>query len=248
MTSQAPVAGGEFLHANYVHDGRRTPGPPEPYMGAFGVSNGPEPQPMSNPYYVNMGPPVEHQDHIMIRDNHHIPMGIHHREMAPAPLLGEPHPPQYRRRSPEETGLHGLSSDVPRSMTGSPRRRSALHAPGRVKKRTTKRSGASRSAAAEEPVDEHKNCFGEEVPPTLKSTCPDEERCIFESRWEHRNQKGQDMWESIQSDYKNRFQKCPGKEMLQMKFKRGRSKYIEWLPRDVSHSGFRTPRTLLTNF
>ncbi|KAK2693175.1 hypothetical protein QWA68_009623 [Fusarium oxysporum] len=232
MTSQAPVAGGEFLHANYVHDGRRTPGPPEPYMGAFGVSNGPEPQPMSNPYYVNMAPPVEHQDHMMMRDNHHIPMGMHHREMAPAPLLAEHHPPQYRRRSPEETGLHGLPSDVPRSMTGSPRRRPALHAPGRVKKRTTKRSGASRSAAAEEPVDEHKNCFGEEVPPTLKSTCPDEERCIFESRWEHRNQKGQDMWESIQSDYKSRFQKCPGKEMLQMKFKRGRSKYIEWLSRD----------------
>ncbi|KAF4451087.1 hypothetical protein F53441_5909 [Fusarium austroafricanum] len=232
MASQAPVAG-EFLHANYVHDGRRTPGPPEPYMGAFGVSNGPEPQPMSQPYYVNMGPPVEHPDHMIMRDNHHIPMGLHHREMPPASLLNEHRPNQYRQRpSPEDPGLHALTSDVSRSMTGSPRRWPALHAPGRVKKRTTKRSGATRRAAADEPVDEHKNCFGEEIPPTLKSTCPDEERCIFESRWQHRNQKGQDMWESIQSDYKEHFQKCPGKEMLQMKFKRGRSKYLEWLSKD----------------
>jgi hypothetical protein len=42
------------------------------------------------------------------------------------------------------------------------------------------------------------------------------------------------MWESIQGDFKDRFQKCPGKEMLQMKFKRGRSKYIDWIPKDVS--------------
>lgn len=86
----------------------------------------------------------------------------------------------------------------------------------------------------DDPLEEHKNCFGQEVPPTLKSTCPDEERCIFESRWEHRHQKGQDMWESIQRDFKNKFNKCPGKEMLQMKFKRGRAKYIEWIPKDVS--------------
>ncbi|KAF4964089.1 hypothetical protein FSARC_7965 [Fusarium sarcochroum] len=214
MAPQPPVAG-EFLHANYVHEGRRTPGPPEPYMGAF-------------------RPPVNHQDHMMIRDNQHVPMGMHHREMPPAPLLSEPHPNQYRqgRPSPENSGLHNLPSDVPRSLTGSPRRRSALQAPGRVKKRQSKRPGPSRTAVPDDPVDEHKNCFGHEVPPTLKSTCPDEERCIFDSRWEHRHQKGQDMWESIQSDFKDRFQKCPGKEMLQMKFKRGRSKYIEWIDKD----------------
>jgi hypothetical protein len=40
------------------------------------------------------------------------------------------------------------------------------------------------------------------------------------------------MWESIQGDFKERFQKCPGKEMLQMKFKRGRAKYYEWIPKD----------------
>ncbi|GKU00534.1 hypothetical protein FLAG1_02699 [Fusarium langsethiae] len=222
MTSQAP-GGGEFLHASYVHDGRRTPGPPEPYMGAFGVSNGPEPQTMEHPYYVNMGPPVDHQ----------VQMGIHHREMPTTPLLSESQPIQYRRRhSPEDSSLHNQSAGVPRSLTASPRRRPAFQASGRVKKRHSKRPGASRTATQEDPVNEHKNCFGQEVPPTLKSTCPDEERCIFESRWKHRHQKGQDMWESIQSDFHERFQKRPGKEMLQMKFKRGRAKYFEWIPKD----------------
>lgn len=42
------------------------------------------------------------------------------------------------------------------------------------------------------------------------------------------------MWESIQNDFLRQFNKSHGKEMLQMKFKRGRSKYIEWLPKDVS--------------
>ncbi|XEU98208.1 hypothetical protein FSHL1_003495 [Fusarium sambucinum] len=222
MTSQAP-GGGEFLHASYVHDGRRTPGPPEPYMGAFGVSNGPEPQTMDHPYYVNMGPPVDHQ----------VQMGIHHREMPATPLLSESHPIQYRRRqSPEDSTLHTQSAGVPRSLTASPRRKPAFQTSGRVKKRHSKRPGTSRSAAQEDPVSEHKNCFGQEVPPTLKSTCPDEERCIFESRWKHRNQKGQDMWESIQGDFHDRFQKRPGKEMLQMKFKRGRAKYFDWIPKD----------------
>ncbi|KAJ4016511.1 hypothetical protein NW752_003637 [Fusarium irregulare] len=235
MTSQAAQVSGEFLHTNYVHDGRRTPGPPEPYMGAFGVSNGPpEQQPLPQPYYLMPHHPVEqHQEHMMVRDHHQVPMGMHQREIPGTPLLGEPHRIQYGRRpSPEDSSLHNLPSGVPRSMTASPRRRSAFQNTGRVKKRHSKRTGASRNAASEDPVSEHKNCFGQEVPPALKSTCPDEERCIFESRWQHRNQKGQDMWESIQGDFKERFQKCPGKEMLQMKFKRGRAKYYDWIPKD----------------
>ncbi|KAK6721974.1 hypothetical protein SNK04_000852 [Fusarium graminearum] len=215
MTSQAP-GGGEFLHASYVHDGRRTPGPPEPYMGAFGVSNAPEPPSMDHPYYVDMGPPVDHQ----------VQMGIHHREMPGAPLLSESQPIQYRRRhSPEDPAPQNWSAGVPRSLTGSPRRKPAFQASGRVK--SAIRSGQ------EDPTSEHKNCFGEEAPPKIKSNCPDEERCIFESRWRHRHQKGQDMWDSIQNDYYNRFGKRPGKEMLQMKFKRGRAKYLDWISKDV---------------
>ncbi|KAJ3496407.1 hypothetical protein NLG97_g2680 [Lecanicillium saksenae] len=66
----------------------------------------------------------------------------------------------------------------------------------------------------------------------LKDNCPDEERCIFLSRWEHRDKKGQDMWDSIQEDYYNEFEKEQCKETLQMKLTRGRSKYIKWLEKD----------------
>ncbi|EQL01084.1 hypothetical protein OCS_03206 [Ophiocordyceps sinensis CO18] len=120
-----------------------------------------------------------------------------------------------------------------RSSGGSPRRR-AVPCSNRVKKpRSSRRQSASlRSHPQADPSEEHKNCLGDEVPPSLKSTCPDEERCIFDSRWRHRHQRGQDMWDSIQSDFGKRFNKTHGKEMLQMKFKRARSKYIEWLPKD----------------
>ncbi|KAF7534598.1 hypothetical protein G7Z17_g13341 [Cylindrodendrum hubeiense] len=233
MAHQAPVAP-EYMEATYLSDERRTPGPPNHYLGAFGVSDGPEPNQMHTPYYMGMGHPVDPQHQLMLRDDHHMPMGVHHREMPNAPLLSEPHPSQFRparRPSPEEH-LAQLPADGPRSGNGSPRRRPVSAASGRVKKRPAKSRGQPRNTVMDDPLEEHKNCFGQEVPPTLKSNCPDEERCIFESRWEHRHQKGQDMWESIQSDFRNKFHKCPGKEMLQMKFKRGRSKYIEWIGKD----------------
>lgn len=229
MAHQNTVAS-DFLDSGYLHEGRRTPGAPsEPYMGSYSVSDGPEPQPISQPYY--MLPHVGHGNHMQP-----MPMAVHHREVPSTPLLSDPHPGQFRqgrRGSPDDQNVQGLAESQ-RQHTGSPRRR-PLQAPNRVKKRTAKsRGGQARTLAAENPLDEHKNCLGHEVPPMLKSSCPDEERCIFESRWQHRHQKGQDMWESIQNDFKNRFQKCPGKEMLQMKFKRGRSKYIQWIDQDVS--------------
>lgn len=236
MAPQSAVAP-DFLDNGYLQEGRRTPGAPShQYMGAFGVSEGPESQPIGQPYYVPVGQ-VDHHNPVMMREGQPIHMSMHHREVPPAPLLNEPHPSQFRTGrppSPEDQVIHGLQESQ-RSMNGSPRRR-PLAAPGRVKKRTAKSRGVqSRNIMADDPVNEHKNCMGDEVPPMLKSSCPDEERCIFESRWNHRNQKGQDMWESIQNDFKERFHRCPGKEMLQMKFKRGRSKYLQWLGQDVSY-------------
>lgn len=102
-------------------------------------------------------------------------------------------------------------------------------------KRTGRKVDSLRSPVSFE-GDEHTNCFGKTLPPTLKENCPDEERCIFESRWLNREKKGQDMWDSIQEDYFRRFKKESGKETLQMKLSRGRSKYIEWLERDVSET------------
>lgn len=83
-------------------------------------------------------------------------------------------------------------------------------------------------------ADTFKNCHGDEVPPPLKKDCPDELRCIFQSRWNHREKRGQHMWDAIQEDIASEFGKTIGKETLQMKFKRGRSKYYQWLDKDVS--------------
>lgn len=99
------------------------------------------------------------------------------------------------------------------------------------KKATTKKAGSSRAPVIN--VEEHRNCYGDLVPPQLKETCPEEERCIFESRWAHRDKKGQDMWDSIQEDFHRKFGRLLCKEALQMKLSRGRAKYIEWLGKDV---------------
>ncbi|KAG8415663.1 hypothetical protein J3458_009488 [Metarhizium acridum] len=226
----------------YITD-RRTPGPPEPYMGNFGVSDATQPHSLSqsaSPYYLDMGP-IPNQSNLLLRGNPPIPMEPHSRELdrnspLPAPLPHEPPRNSNVRRPRRESSNNGeIKSEHPaagtlRSPSDSPRRRlGATGASNRVKK-TSRRKSTMNSHP--DPSEEHQNCHGDEVPPTLKDTCPAEERCIFESRWRHRNKRGQDMWDSIQNDFLKEFNKKQGKEMLQMKFKRARSKYIQWLPRD----------------
>ncbi|OAA48536.1 hypothetical protein NOR_01786 [Metarhizium rileyi] len=222
---------------------RRTPGPPEPYMGNFGVSDATHPHPMSqsaSPYYLDMAH-IPNQNPMLLRGNHPIPMEPHSRELErnislAAPLLHEPPRGSLTRRprrpSSNDAGAKSEhpAGDTMCSLGDSPRRRPGMiGASSRVKK-TGRRKSIKNSQP--DPAEEHQNCHGDEVPPSLKDTCPVEERCIFESRWRHRNKRGQDMWDSIQSDFLKEFNKSHGKEMLQMKFKRARSKYIQWLPRD----------------
>ncbi|KAF7556640.1 hypothetical protein G7046_g6239 [Stylonectria norvegica] len=239
MAPHAPVAP-DYMEGNPYQVGRERepPIPPVPYMGVFRVSDGAESQQMPQPYYpLN---PADQHNPMLVGNHPSMPMDLQPRGMPGPPLLNEPHPSHYRQQhrhsSADESALHGMP-DRPRSINGSPRRR-MVQTNGRVKKRAAKsRAGSSRANVPEDPLDEHKNCLGDEVPPALKSSCPAEELCIFESRWKHRHQKGQDMWESIQNDFNERFHKCPGKEMLQMKFKRGRSKYYDWLDKDVQILG-----------
>lgn len=240
MSAPAAVPS-DYIESSYLNnDGRRTPGPPEPYMGNFGVSDGPEPHGMNPPYYL-MPPPMDQQQQQPPPPPQHLPM-------PSMSLMNHHNPNHFRPRhiTPEDhPSARGMSD---RSVNGSPRRRAISSTTARVtkKKAGKARSSHTRAPGLSDPSEEHKNCFNQELPPKLKPNCPEEERCIFESRWKHRHQKGQDMWESIQNDFKLRFGKCPGKEMLQMKFKRGRSKYLQWIDRDVSHSPFyptrRAPR------
>ncbi|PFH56547.1 hypothetical protein XA68_16340 [Ophiocordyceps unilateralis] len=219
-------------------DDRRTPAPSEPYLGNFGVSE-PDPQQMANagpPYFI-MGD--MHNPHpMMMRDGPSLAADAQHRTLhSNASMLGNHVPtvrPPIRRASPDALGSRGGRPPMELHPTVESPRRRPVSGPSRIKKSKTPRrqSATFRGHSQTDPAEEHKNCHGEEVPPTLKSTCPDEERCIFDSRWHHRHQRGQDMWDSIQSDFSKRFNKVHGKEMLQMKFKRARSKYIEWLPKD----------------
>ncbi|KND91324.1 hypothetical protein TOPH_03933 [Tolypocladium ophioglossoides CBS 100239] len=225
----------------YMADERRTPGPPEPYMGMFGVSDS-DPGQIPNsgpPYYIDVSQ-MGSQNAMMVRDNSSMSVDPHRRDVgrpvpSSGPLLNNPpsHLRHPRRPSTDNPAQRSRVAEPPRSPSGSPRRR-VVAGNSRVKKsRPSKRQSASlRNHPQTDPSEDHKNCHGQEVAPLLKNTCPEEEKCIFDSRWEHRHQKGQDMWDSIQGDFLKRFNKNHGKEMLQMKFKRARSKYIEWLPKD----------------
>lgn len=198
-------------------------------MGAFAVSasNMPDPiQSNASPFYSipNMNAQYnqeETQEEAMFPVNN---------SLLPLP---SPLPSQERRHSSATD--HPARHDAPekvRSLPGSPHH--STH--GIKKSRKSKASvGTPKSkCGSEDANDEHTNCHGQEVPPTLKDSCPDEVRYIFESRWRHRNKRGQDMWDSIQNDFLEEFDKVNGKEVLQMKFKRGRSKYIQWESKDVS--------------
>ncbi|KAL7943110.1 hypothetical protein V8C42DRAFT_329721 [Trichoderma barbatum] len=236
LNNQVPVTS-DF----YMPEDRRTPNPPtEPYFGSFSVSEGPDTQSIHHQgppsYYVQME--MSNQNSMMIREARHLPMEPHPRDGPhPSSLLVQPHSSHFhsvRRASTDDRSYSSRGDAVRRSSSGSPRRRPATQGSSRVKKsRSSKRQGGSlRSQHQVDPGDEHKNCYGQEVPPPIKKGCPEEERCIFESRWRHRAQRGQDMWDSIQADFEKKFGKKHGKEMLQMKFKRGRSKFYDWHDED----------------
>lgn len=174
----------------YSLDDRRSPDPPQPYHGMYGVS-APDHRD-ANPYYVGMQMPME-------------------QPMNPAP----------NHFIKTEQALS--PPDVPRSLK-----------PPRKASKTPRRASKSAARKGRLEQEDHRDCLGEEVMPRLKHSCPPEEKCILESRWNHRGKKGHDMWDSIMDDYERTFNKPGvGKEALQMKYKRARLRYYEWLPQDV---------------
>ncbi|KAF4944584.1 hypothetical protein FGADI_12588 [Fusarium gaditjirri] len=210
----------------------RTSQTPAPCLGTFRVSAVPELQ-MVNPDLDPSVPPSADPVAIQDEDDRIIQMSIDHWEVPPTPLPNElqPHPFAH---SVNEWEPRGVPADIPAAMPGPYRERVLQSLSHRVTKRQGKpRGGRSRKRSEENFVGEHENYMGEEVPPSLKSNCPEVERCIFASRWRHRHQGDQDMWENIQTDFQNQFHKNPSKEMLQMKLRHGQSKYIEWLDEDV---------------
>lgn len=255
MTTQNSVST-DYLES-YMAEGRRTPAPPPAYLGNFAVSDPSEShqiqQPDSPYYHLSMS----HMDHqnLSMRDAPPMAMEVSHRgverAMSHVPSVAGssalnnsplPHIRQERRDSLDDSLFHHYTNvGSHRAPSGSPGRR-VIQGSGRVKKpRPSRRHSRTTASRPLDPSAEHKNCFGEEVPPTLKPDTPPQERCIWEARWKHRYSKGQNMWDNIWSEYNKTFegQKVPkgrgARENLQMKFKRSRCKFLEWLPKDVSH-------------
>lgn len=104
----------------------------------------------------------------------------------------------------------------------------------RVKKKKTESIPKKHNLAVEEDLEEPSDHDKEEEPPKLKADCPKELRCLIQSRWRHRHRHGVDMWDNIQHDLQEDFDRDYNKGVLQMKLRRGRLKYIQWDDKDVS--------------
>ncbi|VUC21259.1 unnamed protein product [Clonostachys rosea] len=236
MTQPTSTPGDFGDSSSYVVDGRRTPNPPtEAYMGSFGVSDGTQAHGMqhqSSPFY--MMPNAQPVDHLL-RDDHSMPLDVP-RNMTRSLPMHYPHHIKSEPRDGDETLFSLRSNNNYPPTTSPPSRHSRTISRVRSKRSTASRRAMPATRAlvqTQEPVEEHKNCHGEEVPPLLKDGCPAEEKCIFESRWRHRHQKGQDMWNSITKDHGKMFgSKTIQKEKLQMKYTRARPKWYQWLHDD----------------
>ncbi|KAI9899047.1 hypothetical protein N3K66_005508 [Trichothecium roseum] len=230
----------------YMSDDRREASvlPPGTYFGHFSVSGGSD-----SGFYP---PPTMHQQHH--QQHHHPHHNPHHLEGHPMSLdshadhqgsvqtmSNHSRAPMHSYPSPRLGSVEGCSAppgDAAQSANSSPKRRIVQHP--KSKKKAAKRSSAAPSSSARgvstgsDQDVEHTNCLGEFGPPHLLEDTPEQIRHIFELRWNHRDKKGQDMWESIAQDYAKKYPSHAkqSKEMLQMKYKRGRPKHIKWLARD----------------
>lgn len=226
MTTSATVA--PDYSTPYSHDGRRTPAPPEPYYGSYGVSTAGD-HSVESSYYMSVpavGPGLINGQPLPIPGDHVRATLPTHSILGPQGRASMP-----RRISGVEESMLPMPQDLSRSIP--PVRRGApTRANGKKRTTTRRQSGSRNSAQAVDPTLEHTNCLGEVVPPKLKSSCNEIDRQVFECRWKHREQRGHHMWSLIQAEMEEKTGKPYGREDLQMKFRRARA-HIEWLPDDV---------------
>ena len=231
----------DFAEQPYMPDERRTPGPPpELYMGGYSVSDAAGDYhhnvPPSTPYYLS---------HIQGPGTLDTPMSM----SIPRNTAGGPAPTaaaltahhanaHYRQGHPDGGHAAPINRTDVRGRSGTPGRRVAKAARARGSKAAPRGSKPTHnrgpSQGLDSAVEENMNCHGEEVPAKLKDNTPPEERFIYEMRWKYRNEKGNDMWASILKEVEEKFNEPLNKARLQMKVRRLRTKYIEWLPEDVS--------------
>lgn len=142
-------------------------------------------------------------------------------------------PDRMREETASKTGHTLQSLNFP---SNSPGKGSILKKTNRGKESKIKKKTKLQQ---QDLLKDNENCHGDEVPPFLKNTCPDEERFVFECLWHHRHKPNQDIWDSIQDDFFKRFRQNHSREVLHMKFSRAKSKYIQWISKDVSPASSR---------
>lgn len=230
-SSAQPVPAEFYMSAN-----RGTPGPPEPYMGSFGVSNGDPAQPTPHSvaaFYASVSSVDE--DCAMDMNTQHEPNEMETNNTSDVEMSSRPENETMERERIKSSPSASIPAGEPRSASGSEKSTKKTPLPyHRVSKGTTQLIPKKPKPIVEEPPEAPVDYYEDEPPPKLKADCPEELRCLFESRWRHRRKRGADMWDSIQQDLHEKFGKNYSKEVLQMKFKRGRCRYIQWDQKDVS--------------
>ena len=228
----------DFMVNGGVSDGRATPAPPEaPYMGNYGVSTQGNSQQSGYQDIYPMLPLPHAGGHgpALLRGIGSTAMNMpNDRNASSDPVL-------YQSRLEQQPGLINRAirqpfvMSPPEPLAADTRHRTMGDRPESKQAKATKRQRSTPRSESKSvgPVQEYHNCHGEEVIPTIAAKCPDEERLMIELRWKHRHAKGADMWDLIQSEYQQVTRKRPKKEMLQMKFKRARPKWLVWDEKDV---------------
>lgn len=226
--------GSEFAAPAYMPENRRTPMPPiQQYVGTYGVSNAQEYQ--HNPYYQDQheGSSPDVLDTRMHMNTQRGSVGAYSTGMT----LPSQHLPDYRG---SEATLNFSRSLDPGGMSNTPRQRGVRGARAqRARGRGGDTGRNSNHVGTRSPaLSDWQNCHGKTVPPTLEDGIPEVERLLYELRWEHRDDKGQDMWRKIQGKIEDQLKFPLSAAALQMRYQRSRSAYIRWLDLDVSARSF----------
>ncbi|KAL0935247.1 uncharacterized protein CTRU02_209838 [Colletotrichum truncatum] len=225
------------------------PEPPVPYFGAYGVSGqqdsdqGSLSPPMHSAFYMPTDGSMLNTTSLLPTPDltmAHQSMG---RTLAPAnqmPFNAQPHVYQPQtgglsdrdditRRPSYPWAFPSTQVTRPSSSDSSPRSRQP-----RVKREPRMRNRcdeASTKAAATRLVHQSPQVkSSEQGEPQLiiKSTCPPEERFLFQRRFELEEQKGGGIWGTIQEEFNQNFQQHSDIPRLQMMVTRGRPQYLEW--------------------
>lgn len=227
------------------------PPPIDPYLGHFTVSGGSEPKVSHHPFpeYHPTFPSVEVDPASGFMVGRPLPVDtphMHHRMPsggAPTPLLGHPHPSQYRQpirvggiedlRDPSM-----LPGNYPSHVTLSPGRRAqprkkamTARKVSRTPKASPQTNGLENGAGANGQLEDE----GDREELTLRDDAPDDDKYLFQLRKEFISEKGKGMWEEMKAKYSEKHQGNWEKAALQMKVSRAVAKYGVWPKKEVCY-------------